>query len=135
MPTVKLADLLSGIEFTSDESSAYLNVETGTIHFIAEGLDLEEAPEDIDDAEKYIALPDKRDLDLGRDLALIFIREQCPDDYPTVAEYFRHRGAYSRFKDFLAQHNLLQSWYDFEAKATVTALKDWCEINGITVVD
>lgn len=135
MPTVKLDDLLSGIEFTSDESSAYLNVETGEIHFIAEGLDLEETPEDIDDAEKYIALPDKRDLDLGRDLAMTFIHEQCPDDYPTVAEYFRHKGAYSRFKDFLAQRDLLQSWYDFEAKATVTALKDWCEINGITVVD
>ena len=46
---------------------------------------------------------------------------------------FHKRGAYARFKDLLQRKNALDRWYDFEAEATEAALREWCEINGITI--
>ena len=46
---------------------------------------------------------------------------------------FDRRGAYARFKDLLLRKKALDRWYDFEAKATEAALREWCEINGITI--
>lgn len=137
MPSIQLEDLISGFHFASgnlDESGAYLDLETGEIHFLAEGMDLEEPPEDIDNPEKFLPLPDKRELDLGNRLAMQFIRDKSPENYTTVAGFFKHRGAYTRFKDFLATHDLLQNWYDFENEATISALKEWCEQNGIELI-
>jgi hypothetical protein len=40
-------------------------------------------PDDIDD-EKYISIPDKSELDVGKPLVLDFVREFLPDDYDEV---------------------------------------------------
>src|SRR5437868_15339794 len=56
----------------------------------------EELPDDIND-EKYISIPDKRELDLGKPLVLDFAREFLPDDYDEVRHIFRRRGAYRQY--------------------------------------
>jgi hypothetical protein len=85
--------------------------------------------------EKYVQLPDKRELDLGKPLVLDFVREVLPEDFDDVRDMFRRRGAYARFKDLLDRRRALEQWYDFERKATERALREWCEMNSIEVSD
>jgi hypothetical protein len=91
---------------------------------------MEEAlPEDVDDDALYVQMPHKNELDLGRALVLDFAREHLADFYETVEAYFKKRGAYANFKNLLQQHNQLQAWYDYEAQATESALREWCSDN------
>ena len=93
----------------------------------------EEVPEDIDEDEDYVRLPDKRELDLGKRLALRFVDEHLPDDFRRAQDIFSRRGAYARFKDLLAHRSALDQWYEYERKATERALRQWCVDNKIEV--
>jgi hypothetical protein len=66
----------------------------------------EKLPDDIDN-EKYIAIPDKRELDLGEPLVLDFAREFLTDGYDEVRHIFSRRGAYRRYKDLLVRRGAL----------------------------
>ena len=92
-------------------------------------------PDDIDDGEKFLQIPDQRELDLGKPLALDFADQFLPGDFDDVSQFFNRRGAYARFKDQLAQRGVLDQWYDFETKAEEQALRSWCELNAIEVGD
>jgi len=91
-------------------------------------------PEDIDDGEKYIAIPHKNDLNLGKRLVLSFAEEYLPESMEKVHEIFSQSGAYARFKDLLEYPDLLQQWYEYEEKASDQALREWCGFNGIKTV-
>jgi len=85
---VSFSDLQLAVEFVSSggmgENEAYLDRRSGKIYWHSEfGENDEELPDDIDD-EKYISIPDKRELDLGKPLVLDFAREFLPDDYDEV---------------------------------------------------
>jgi Uncharacterised protein family (UPF0158) len=129
-------DLLSsGAPF---EHSAYICLNTGKIIWKSDsaGLETEEdLLEDLEISDRYVAVPHKNDLDLGRRLALAFADQELPDDCDTVAGFFRRRGAYGRFKELLHMRGMLQRWYEFENRATEEALLAWCEENGIQPVD
>jgi hypothetical protein len=113
------------------ENEAYLDRQSGKIYWHSEfGDNDEELPYDIGD-EKYILIPDKRELDLGKSLALDFAREFLPDDYDKVRHIFSRRGAYRRYKDLLARRGVLERWYDFSNKSEAAALREWCAENGI----
>jgi hypothetical protein len=83
------------------------------------------------DDEKYISIPDKRELNLGKPLALDFAREFLADDYDEVRQIFSRRGAYRRYKELLVRRGALERWYDFSNKSEETALREWCAENGI----
>ena|SRR5688572_8824678 len=137
MTTIKLSDLLDEFEFGSVgyDTCVYLSLERGTFHPTSGELELEEEPpQDLDDATKYIAIPHKNDLDLGRSLALSFVEEVLPDDYDTAVAYFRKRGAYARFKGLLEARGMLNRWYEYESTATKAALCQWCKDNDIDLV-
>ena len=97
--------------------------------------DLDELPDDVGDSEKYLQIPDKRELDLGKPLALDFARQFLPNDFDEVRQLFSKRGAYARFKDLLDRSRALDQWYDFEAKAEERELRMWCDLNSIEVND
>ncbi len=137
-PIVKFDALLEAFEFVSFgrpmEHEAYLCTETGVIHYYSEYGDNEEPlPDDVEDSEKYIAIPHKNDLDLGKRLVLKFAGEFLPDALGKVQEIFRRSGAYARFKDLLEHRGMSQQWYEYEAKAQKEALREWCEDNGIEI--
>jgi hypothetical protein len=90
-------------------------------------------PEDIGDSGLYWQVPTSRDLDLGRGLVTRFVRDVIPGAAAEVAEIFRHRGAYTRYKSMLERRGLLQRWYDYENDATRDALLDWAEECGFLV--
>ena len=120
------------------EHQAFLCRRTGNIYFHSEFSDVaelnDELPDDIEDDEKYIAIPDKRELDLGTPLVLDFTREFLPNDFDEVRYIFSKRGAYRKFRALLERRNAVDRWHEFESKATEQALRDWCEVNSINVV-
>ena len=78
--------------------------------------ELGELPDDIEDSEKYVPIPDKRELDLGKPLVLDFARQFLPNDIDEVRRIFTRKGAYAKFKDLLDRRGALDHWYDFEKK-------------------
>ena len=81
------------------ENGAYIRKDDGRIYWTSDVNDVfEEPPENVDDPERYISVPHKNDLNLGRKLALMFMEQELPDDFYDVAEFFRHKGAYAPFQ-------------------------------------
>lgn len=113
--------------------NAYLCKETGEILYASEMGDSDELPEDIDDPEKYIAIPHKNELDLGKALVLEFTSTYLPEELDKIHAIFRRKGAYSRYKDLLESKGVLENWYKFEDERRVVKLKEWCLENGIEI--
>ncbi|MEO8803019.1 MAG: UPF0158 family protein [Rudaea sp.] len=118
------------------EITAYLCRESGKTYIQNEfGDDIEEEPipDDVDDSEKYLVIPDKHDFDLGKRLVMRFVHEHLPDDIDKVHEIFSRRGAYARFKDLLEHRDQLKHWYEYEEQATNEALREWCADNNLAL--
>lgn len=119
--------------------AAFLCRQTGKIYYHAEHGDAaefnDELPDDIEDNEKYLAIPNKRELDLGKPLVLDFAREYLPDDFDEVRDIFSRKGAYRKFRAFLARRHAIDHWHKFENETTERALRNWCEMNAITLTD
>ena len=88
---VSWSDLMLAFDFVSggagDDHQAFLCKQTGKLYWHSESLDddeEEELPDDIDDADKYIQIPSKKELDLGKPLVLDFARQFLPNDYEQV---------------------------------------------------
>jgi hypothetical protein len=136
-------EILLAFEFVASSSfgehEAFLCRRTGKIYWRSELGELDEMndelPDDVGDDEKYVAIPDTRELSLGKPLALDFAREFLPNDFDEVRYIFSKRGAYPKFRALLARRNARERWYDFESKATERALREWCELNSIEVGD
>ncbi|MPZ33322.1 MAG: hypothetical protein GEV13_20410 [Rhodospirillales bacterium] len=142
MPT-SFAELIDALEIASlsnsGECQAFVCRQSGKIYCRMDPLYVgeldEELPDDLDDDEKYVQVPDKRALDLGKPLVMDFTRAVLPQDLDDVRDMFRKREAYAKFKGLLARRRALDRWYDFEREATERALRVWCELNSIELVD
>jgi hypothetical protein len=134
---VSFEELLTAFDWVSAgdaaalDCSAYVSKRTGKVHWVGDGVD-EESPEDIEDGSVYVAVPHKSELDLARSLALRFVEAHLPRSYETVYQYFRKRGAYSRFKALLERAGQLEAWHRYEQNAVEEALRQWCEEQGLT---
>jgi uncharacterized glyoxalase superfamily protein PhnB len=139
MPSsVKLTDLELAFDYVSSagigENQAYLCKESGKIYWHSDYYDnFEELPDDVDDDDKYIQIPDKRELDLGKPLVFDFTHQFLPRDVDEVRRIFSKKGAYARFKDLLARRNKVKDWLDFQEEAQERALRQWCELNDIVL--
>ncbi|HEX3450537.1 MAG TPA: hypothetical protein VHS97_19935, partial [Isosphaeraceae bacterium] len=87
---VSIGDIAEAFEFANagGNMGEYLAVvckRTGKIYYQTDFPDAaemnDELPDDINDEEKYVALPDKRELGLGKPLVLAFARQFLPDDF------------------------------------------------------
>ena len=127
-------ELEQTVEFVSMGNEAVLCRKTGKFFWLSDlEEDIEAWPDDADDEEKYLAIPDKKELDLGKALVLEFAGQFLPEEYDEIRRIFSKRGAYARFRDLLQRRNALDRWYDFEGKATEQALREWCKANGLTI--
>ena len=119
------------------ENTALFDKKTGKFYLHSDLCDMDEmedqlADEDYD-AEVHIEIPDKNDLGLGQNLVFEFVEKFLPEDKKKISQIFNKRGAYSRYKDFLASKDLLDKWYDFENKKELIALSEWCKENEIDI--
>ena len=140
MARAKLADIMDAVDFVSSgprgEHEAYVCRETGKTYWHSDLLDYgDELPDDIDDAERYIEIPHRNDLDLGKRLVLRFADELLPRDADRVREMFSRRGAYARFIDLLRHRRMLERWNEYEKSAQHAAVKQWCADNGMELDD
>ena len=140
MVTVKYDDLSLAFEFVSAglpmEHNAYISIDTGQIYWISDlNPTEEEVPDDLETSDRYIAIPHKNDLGLGRSLALRFAEQELPQCYERAKAFFRSRGAYARFKQLLESEGVLEKWYKFEEESVEKALRDWCAENDIQLIE
>jgi hypothetical protein len=138
--TIKYDDLSAAFDFVSFaapfEHNAFVSLDTGAIYWVTEtgAVDDQGLPDDLETSDRYIPIPHKNDLDLGKRLALRFAEERLTHRYANVEACFRYRGAYGRFKELLEEEGSLEEWYAFEAESTERALREWCAANGIELV-
>jgi hypothetical protein len=137
--SVSLAELLDTLMFlgAGEGHEAYLCLDTGQIHLAGDDLTGEDwpVPDDLETSDRYLPVPDKRELRLGRNLVLAFIDAEAPDDYDRVRDYFSRRGAYARFKDLLVHRDLLNRRYAYVHVAETEALRSWCARNDLVETD
>ena len=134
---IEFKDIMDAFNFVSFgqiyEHQAFLDKETGKTYWHSEfGDNEEELPDDIDD-ERYVEIPHKNELGLGKNLVLDFSYEYLPSEVEKIEMIFRRKGAYSRFKSLLERKGALDKWYEFEEKAHEKALREWCEENAIKI--
>jgi hypothetical protein len=132
-------DIELGFMFVSSEpecaNSAKLDRETGKIFYTSAVSDSDELPEDIEDNDKYIDIPHKNDLDLGKRIVFDFVREFIPNELEIIDGFFRHPGAYSNLKNYLSRIGKLKEWHKYSEEAQDNALKEWCKENNIEIED
>ncbi|MBB5503599.1 hypothetical protein [Paraburkholderia sp. MM5384-R2] len=119
------------------EHNAYVSLDTGKVYWTSDSTDAfdEDLPDDLETSDRYLAIPHKSELDLGRSLALRFVAQKLPACYDLVEEFFRRQGAYARFKDLLEREGVLELWYSFEADSVERALRQWCAENGLEILE
>ena len=135
---IRFSDIRDAFDYVSFgqpmEHAAYLCMETGRVYWHSEfGENEEPLPDDIDESERYVCIPHKNDLGLGRDLVLRFAEEYLAESYDNIRKFFSRRGAYARFKGLLENRSLLEKWYGYEANASEEALRQWCADNEIPI--
>lgn len=140
MAVVKFDDLLMAFDFVGSappgEHNAYISLDTGQIYWSSEMGELdEEGPDDLETSDRYLSVPHKTDLGLGKNLALDFSARELSDCYDRVASFFRSKGAYVRFKDLLESEGALERWYAYESGSAEKALRDWCADNGLELIE
>src|SRR2546430_12758739 len=104
---VSFNEILDAFEFVSmgggiGEHQAFLCKQSGQIYWHSELAELDEPegelPDDIEDDEKYLAIPDKRELDLGQPLALDFARQVLPRDFDRGSANVRQERRLRQFQ-------------------------------------
>jgi hypothetical protein len=135
---IKLSDLMIAFELASSgyPAAAYLALDTGKTHLVRDWIDEEDPPPaDLEESDRYLALPERSELGLGRRVALDFMEEVAPDDFALVRQFFSRRGAFARFKGYLAGRGLLDQWSEYEAAAEERALRQWCKANEVPLIE
>ena len=140
MVAVKFDELSHAFDFVGSaplgENNAYISLDTGEIYWTSELSPLdEEVPGDLETSDRYLSVPHKTDLDLGRSLALRFAASELPECRDQVVAFFRRAGAYARFKELLESKGALEQWYKYEAESIDKALREWCVENDIQVIE
>lgn len=140
MVEITYEDISLAFDFVSSappmEHNAYISIETGQIYWTSEMNPMdEELPDDLENPDRYLEIPHKNDLDLGRNLALRFVDQELPKRFQEARSFFHSKGAYGRFKGLLEAEGVLEKWYKFEADAVEKALREWCEENGIRIIE
>jgi hypothetical protein len=135
---IKFEDIENAFEFVSSglqfESSAIIDKTTGEIYYTSEMSGIDEIPEGIElESDRYVSIPHKNDLNLGRNLVFQFSALFLQDEIDEIDSIFRRKGAYRRYKDLLESKGLLEKWYSFENEHQKSALLEWCEENDIQI--
>lgn len=137
---VSVHELLDALEYVSSmmtvDAAAYISRDTGSVYYVGTDVEPEEGtPEDLETSDRYVAVPSKQELDLGKRVALRFAEAHLPEQYESIRSIFSRPGAYARFKDLLEKRDQLTAWYEFEHNAQREALSDWCAAQGFELRD
>lgn len=134
----KYSDIEDAIDYVSSsqygDHRAVYDRQTGELFFAGDMAGINEIPAVLDD-KRHLEIPHKNDLDLGRNLVFRFVRNAMPEAEDQVCHFFRRRGAYGRFKNFLDGRGRLQAWHDYEKAEWHRAIQAWCRENKLEIAD
>ena len=141
MPTVNLDELEQAAMIVEDGGGAVralVSRETGMIHRLNDEYLDEEAPTPSDSGadagDRFVTVPPAGTLGIGDELVLRFAAAHLPDEQATVREMFRDRDI-EGFARLLEERGAGEAWEGFRGEATRTALRRWCEDNGLQAAD
>ncbi|HUT46348.1 MAG TPA: UPF0158 family protein [Sedimentisphaerales bacterium] len=148
--SVKLDDIIEGLESQSDESSSFLNKRTGEVVLIngyemraaEEGNPLEDFPdweqdqvriarEIIAETGQYIPLPSKFDIDEYSIMERFCVSLDNQEIGDILCDLISGSGAFRRFKDALYKYGIEDEWYKYRNKALKKIAIEWCKENNI----
>ena len=147
---IKLATIIDGIEFQTDETQSFLNLSTGeVVIFTDEEIDTASSDDDIseqadwykeaiarakvylENEENYLSLPSTFEFheysvmeDFISDLPIEEQRE-------ALFSLIKGKGAFSRFRQGLERFLLLDKWYKHKEEALTDFAEQWCKDNNI----
>ncbi|GBD86964.1 hypothetical protein BMS3Abin03_00889 [bacterium BMS3Abin03] len=151
MVKVKLEDVIEQIEFASESSKSFLNLNTGEIHVIPEEVEIY-AEEDIEDEDfipdwekeiipvakdiqknpdNYIRFPDQYDIheySIMESFSLSLSDEKLRD----ILYYsLKGSGAFRRFKENINRLGITEEWYKYKDEALRKIAVEWCQDNNL----
>jgi len=153
--TVRLNDIVDGLELQSDEYRTCLDLDTGQVESVdrqllrmAEDLADDEEPElpgwqkpqweiakRMISTDRFVALPSKHDIhewqimeDFSRSVRSEKIREEL-----LIA--IHGTGAFRMFKQTSRRLGVEDAWYEFRAEAIKEIARDWCKDHKIAWVE
>ncbi len=133
---VKFKEIEMAFDFVSFgqplENEAYIDIESGKI-YSEFGDNEEELPNDISSNSKYITLPHKNDLNLGKTLVFNFTDQFMPKNCEKVENIFYKKGAYRKFKYLVEEEGLVRQWHEYSEQEHEKELLNWCKLNGVII--
>ncbi|MGH7612530.1 MAG: UPF0158 family protein [Gemmatimonadales bacterium] len=147
---VSLKDILEGMEFQSDEVTAYLHRSTARVIAVSdealqtaeEGvgtdagideLELADARGILAGGDDYLPLPDRFEIDEYRMMERFTAGISDLAAQEQVRDALRGSGAFRRFKDAVRQLGLADEWYRYRDRGYEDVARAWCEEHGIVV--
>lgn len=137
--SVPLKLVIEGIESADDNWNNFLDTEKLEIISTPNGVidsglsdEFEEEIElvESDTNNRFVPLPSKYEINEYHIIQNYVDEISVRSIRTEFVEAIRGKGAFRRFKNCLIRFDLLQAWYDYQAKAYREIAIEWCEING-----
>lgn len=150
-PSVKLDDIIEGIEMSHDECQAYLDLRTGRIEYIDDQtswamrddedeslpdwqrplVEIARLIEGDEDGERFLPLPNQfeaNEWQMMAEFAAGIDDEAMRDE---LSHACRGSGAFRCFKDAVHRLGVADEWYAYRDESYCQLAADWCEANEI----
>lgn len=148
--SVRLSDILEGMEFQSDEVTVYLHRPTGRVLAVSEeamqaaeeGARTDAGMEEVDlvavrgileAGDDYLPLPDRFEIDEYRMMTRFASGVADPAVRAQLEDALRGRGAFRRFRDAVRAFGLADQWYRHRDHGYEDVARAWCEEHGLVV--
>jgi len=152
--TVRISDIVDALEMQFDESSSFLDLDTGQVETVSRDLlrAVEEPDDDDDDEEPYLPAWQKEEWETAKRIVLTGNFRKLPtkfdvhewgimEEFSLSVESDRIRedlldaihgaGAFRNFKATLRRRRIEPAWFAFRTEALRQIAIDWCEENEI----
>ncbi len=151
MPTVRLSDIFDALEMQFDESSSFLDLDTGQVETVScdllreaeetadgEGPDLPEWQQQeweiakrIVSTDRFRKLPIKFDVHEWAIMEGFSLEVKSDEAREDLLRAIHGAGAFRMFKDTIRRHRIEAAWFAFRAAALRQIALDWCEEHNI----
>jgi hypothetical protein len=149
--TVLLRDIVDALEMQFDESSSFLDLDTGQIETVSKDLLSEAAEPDAEEpdlpdwqtkewetakriisTDRFFVLPTKFDVhewEIMQEFANSVESDQVRNE---LLNAIHGRGAFRFFKDTVRRRSIEPVWFEFRTAALRQIAIDWCEEHHIS---
>lgn len=139
--SLSLSELLTNMEFQSDEVIIYYSKLGNEFCFLGEEIFSGEGDDDALEAEieknpnNYISIPNRSDLDEYSLMEEFIFSLEDEKKINQLSLAIKGRGAFRRFKDVASEIGVINEWYVFRDKHFKKIAIDWCNDNKLQYVD